>query len=296
MEPVTRRHLLSRYVASGIGVVAALACREVAKEAAKPGAASSPPDTGAVTPDSLLPAPSFAGVPGWMVLGMRKPFRGRNLNGSPTDSRTITVDSGLAIFPPNDAWRTVGRATPLRFIGLAGDTATVYPDGAADWLGDADATAVRIRPAGSKVGTGWLVPASMAGNVSLIPIHDSVSSDGNTRIWSAGEYRIRLQRTGKLSADIFAEHADMSVKRARGPQIDSAADAEMGVDSDSLLDIAGEAHIPVFHAGYRFGPRGPVVILFSEAGYECNNFRVIVFRESRVDWIEEPHFTGDCVH
>lgn len=275
-----------------LGLIATLGCHEIAKEAGK-----SSSGTTAVTADSLLPSPSFPGVPGWMVLGIRKPFVAHSANGGAAiDSQTITVDSGLAIFPPNDSWRKVERQTPLHYMGFSGDTVTVYPDGAADRLGDGDATVVRIRGPYARLGQGWLVPSSAAAGIAFLPVHDSISPEGNTRIWSAGDYRIRLQRSGKLTGDIFAEYGKMSVKRAEGPRIDSAADAEMGVDSDSLLDIAGQAHIPVFHAGYRFGPRGPVVIVFSEAGYECNNFRVVVFWDSRIEWIEEPHFTGDCAH
>jgi hypothetical protein len=80
--------------------------------------------------------------------------------------------------------------------------------------------------------------------------------------------------------------------------INPSADSSMGVgdQTDSILDLKEGWMIPAVYAALRFGRNGPIIVLFDESGYECSNTRVVVFRTTGVEWIEEPHYYGDCTH
>lgn len=253
-------------------------------------------DTTLVTADSLLPKQSYEGVPGWLALGIRHPsFKvGDVVKGQTLTTPMLIVDSGIAVFPVNDAWRGVNRGTPLVFINPTGEKSDLYADGEAVWEGSGDATVVRVRAKVILNSVGWLVPRSKAADVTALPIGESMSGDRNTRTWTAGDSRIRVQRTGKLEADVIAEARGLSVKRKSGAAINLQADSSMGVESDTLLDLRSQAHVPDFFAAYHFASSRSTVFIFVEGGYECTNYRVVVFRPSRIDWIEEPHYTGQC--
>jgi hypothetical protein len=257
---------------------------------------AAPFDTTLMTVDSLLPKQAYEGIPGWLSLGIRHPsFKvGEVVNGETITKPVIVVDSGIAVFPVNDAWRHVSRGTPLVFISPTGEKSNLYPDGEAVWEGTGDATVVRVRAIPIKNSVGWLVPRSKAADVTALPIRESLSADGNTRTWTAGDYRIRVHRTGRLDADVIAEARGLSVKRKSGARINPGADSSMGVDSDTLLDLRSKTHVPDFFAAYRFASWASTVFIFVDEGYECINYRVVVFRPSRIDWIEEPHYTGQC--
>ena len=254
------------------------------------------PDTTGVTPDSLLPKQAYEGIVGWLALGIRHPsFKaGDIVNGKTITERTVVVDSGIAIFPVDDAWRNVRRGTPLVFVGAAGEKSILYADGQAAWEGSGDATVLRVRAPLIPDAVGWLVPRNRVSDITPLPIRESISADGNTRTWTAGDYRIRIQRTGKLEADVIAETHGLAAKRRDRARINHEADSLMGVESDTILDLRTNAHLPQFLAAYQFASSASTLFIFLEEGYECVNFRVVVFRPSRIDWIEEPHYTGQC--
>lgn len=216
------------------------------------------------------------------------------MGSSHSASSRTAGDSGLAIFPHNVAWGRVGKGTPFTFVMISGVAAALYSDSVSESFPSGEATLLRVRTNRSVSGAGWLLPRADGRDVVWLPIPDSLSPDGNSRVWSVGGFRIRLRRTGRLGADLFAEANGISTKRAEGPKIDLAADSAMGIDSDSLLNLKDTWRVPEFLVGFRFGTNGPTVVLFSEAGYECQNVRILVFRPTRAEWIEEPHYYGDC--
>lgn len=272
--------------------------------APSPASDSIPPDTitpaspenQVVTPDSALPPASYDDVPGWLVIGLRHPVwpEGAFVNGQRIEKPTVLVDSGIAVFPPNDRWKSVGRGTPLVYINGKGEKTELYPDGQSVEEPDADGMVVRVRAAKIPASLGWMVPRGLAGAVHALPIVDVTSPDGNSRTWSAGPFHVRAQRRSKLSAEIFAEANGISAKRKYTSGIDPQSDSSMGVDSDTLLDLKDRARMPDFLAAFEFAP-GVAALIFGESGYECYNIRVLTFRPSKIEW-QEKWYTGPCAH
>jgi hypothetical protein len=261
--------------------------RDTAAEVAAARAGAPPGDT---TPISLLPKRFIPDVPGWLGLSMRFLIP----DTTPTGERGPTIN-GLGIFPFDTAWKHVGRATALTVIGDSG-TATVFPDGITGSDGYAgNETVLKIRPS-ETIAARWIVPQSEHAQVQILPVHDSLSEDRLTRIWSAGGAQIRLKRVNRTSARMVAEFNGHSTARSFSIGINPSADSSMGVgdQTDSVLDLKEGWMVPSVYAALRFGANGPIVMIFSESGYECMNTRVVVFRDSGAEWIEEPHFTGDC--
>ena len=261
--------------------------RDTAAETAAAMTEAPPGDT---TPTSRLPARFIADFPGW--LGRAMAYMIVDSAGADPDASAIL---GLGIFPYDTAWKHVGRSTALVVIGDSG-RATVFPEGVTGHALHGDnTTMIKVRPEVRITGF-WVVPASESKDVEILPIHDSLSADKLTRVWSIGEAKIHLHRTDRLSARMVGEFNGHSVARKDRIGINPSADSSMGVaeDTDSILDLKKGWMIPEFYAALRFGRTGPIVVLFAESGYECNNIRVVVFRASGVEWIEEPHFYGDC--
>lgn len=232
------------------------------------------------------------------MLGLRHPVlpEGAIVNGKRIEVTTIVVDSGIAVFPVNDHWKSVARGTPLVYIDDKGEKTELYPDGESVWEADGNSTVVRVRVRARTIPKelGWMVPRSIAASVHTLPIVDVTTPDGNRRTWIAGAYRVRAQRTGKLTAELFAEANGVSEKRKYLSGINPEADSSMGVESDTMLILKGEAHMPEFLAAFEFQP-GVAALVFGESGYECYNIRVITFRPSKIHWQEE-WYTGPCTH
>ena len=254
-------------------------------------AVATPPLVDDTTPLSQLPKRFIADIPGWLGFGIGYMFA----DTAGADPNAAATLDGLGIFPEDTTWKHVGRSTPLVVIGDSG-RATVFSErvtGHPLHLGNETMLKVRPLPA---IPVFWIVPESEAKDVEVLPIRDSLSPNKLTRVWSAGGARIRLQRTDRLSARMVAEYNGHSAAREGRIGINAAADSSMGVgdDTDSILDLKKGWMVPSVYAAIRFGANGPIMMLFSESGYECDNVRVVVFRPSGIEWIEEPHYYGDC--
>ena len=261
--------------------------RDTAAETSAALAQALPGDT---TPTSQLPARFIPDIPGWLGTGMG--YMIVDTVGADPNASAIL---GLGIFPDDTAWKHIRRATAMILIGDSG-RATVFPEGVTGHaLHLGNETMLKVRPE-EKMNAFWVLPQSEAKDVEVLPIRDSLSADKLTRVWSAGPARIRLYRTNRLSARMVGEFNGHSVARKDPIGINASADSSMGVgdQTDSILDLKQGWMIPSVYAALRFGRNGPIVVLFAESGYECNNVRVVVFRASGVEWIEEPHFYGDC--
>ena len=285
-----------------IALISVIACAptETAREsrprvdtttvAALPVAGALPAPPGDTTAVAALPARFIADIPGWLGLGLR--FLNQE-NSDPTDDPAV---GRLGIFPQDTAWKHVGRATPLVVIGDSG-RATFFPEGVTDSdpnLGNQ--TVLRVGPS-TRIDARWIVPQSEADDIAYLPIGDSLSADKLTRIWTAGEARIRLQRTDRRSARMVGEFHGHVAARKDLIGINPSADSSMGVETtDSILDLKKAWMIPTMLGALRFGTNGSIVVIFAESGYECMNIRVVVFRSSGIEWIEEPHFYGYCTH
>jgi hypothetical protein len=145
------------------------------------------------------------------------------------------------------------------------------------------------------VGSGWLVPGSINRDVSVIPSHDSLFADGNNRILTAGSYRIRIHRTSKLTAELFAEDGKRSVRRKNESGIFRVADSVEGVESEPFLLLTNKDRLPSFVGGVvHFANSGTAIWVFWEDDYNCSNTRAVIFRPSSIEWVEDRGFHGDC--
>ena len=231
----------------------------------------SPGDT---TPESQLPASSVPGIPGWIGLGTREVVL--KVRGS-----APTTAPAVGIFPYDAAWNRVGRATSLVAIAPEG-MPIIYPNGftARDTRGNE--IILGIRSVANVITPGWIIPTSQFPAVHLVPIQDSISSDLNSRVWTAGAARIVLRRTSPVSGELIAELNGLSATRKKGVKADSALD----------LRSSGGA-LPEFWGAFRFDAANALVMLFRE-GDSCVAVHVVVFRPSGIEWIEEPHYNGNC--
>jgi hypothetical protein len=258
---------------------------------------ASPPgiDSPPAPPDSLLPAPSYKGVPGWLVVGPQWFRADDTLKDKQSDSVTSVAERGIEIFPADSAWKKLAAGMQLTYISDRGARTTFHSAGGA--MSHEDATVLRVRDPNLSIGAGWLVPAGAAASVSVIPVRDSTSADGETRTWTAGAYRIRAHAARDQKVEIFAEVNGLSVKRIRrGTATDPFPDSSVGVKRHGRLDLQDEANVPRFFDGvYQFGPDGPAVLMFYDVAYECSDLRVIVFGRSGIEWVDEPHWVS-CAH
>jgi hypothetical protein len=205
----------------------------------------------------------------------------------------IGIDSGIAIFPSDTAWIRVGRRTALALV-QPDSVVTVYPAGGAAPDETGAAMLVRVRPArpvaAAQMSTiSWLLPASHSAGATVVAIRDSVAPDSSSRTWMIDAVRLRLRKTGRTTAELWAERDGAAPVRIRRVTIDPKADADMGVETDSVLTL-NNWRMPVVVRAFRFGVSGPLAVVFEESGYECSNYRLIVFRDGHITPIDEPHY------
>lgn len=258
-----------------------------------------PPDTGAASADSELPPPSYASVPGWLVMGGRG-FPRHIGDSTDSDRRAYTgidIDSGIIIFPADARWARVGTGTALTLLQPVGSV-TLYPGGAAEHEQYSPATLLRARalPAVElrKLSIGWMLPASSSAAMTALVVRDSVAPDSSAMTWTADSVRFVLRLTGKRSAELSASRLGRNPVHIFGMAVDSAADEDMGVDSDSLLTL-DNWRMPSVVAAFRLGDPWPVVAVIYFSGYECSNHSVVVFTASSIRSIDDPHYY-ECQH
>ena len=287
---------------SGDGAAPATEAAQVAVATSTTTPAAPPPprpDTGTVSPDSALPPPSYASLPGWLVIGGRG-FPRHIGDSTDTDPRAYTgvdIDSGIVIFPPSVRWAHVGTGTGFDLL-VPNGTVRLYPGGGAEPEPYTGATLLRARalPAVQlrKLPIGWLLPAGQAGAMKILAIRDSIAPDSSTRTWAMDSVRFRLRLTGRTTATLWAAHVGGDSMRVDEAAINHAADADMGVDTDSVLTL-DSWRMPGILTAFRLGDPWPVVAIVYSSGYECGNYRLVVFREREITPIDEPHYV-ECQH
>ena len=252
------------------------------------------PDTGVITTEKELPPSSYEGVPGWFVMGGRGFWRHIG-DSTDTDQRANTgvdADSGIVIFPYDARWARVGTATPLALLEPDGPV-TLYPGAAAEENPFTPATLLRTRALPPveirKLSMGWMIPAGRSPMMTALAIRDSVAADSSTHTWTMDSVRFRIRLTGRQKAAFWAAHVGGDSTLLFRPAVDSAADSGMGVESDSVLTLASW-EMPNVVAAFRLGDRWPVVAIVYSSGYECGNYRVVVFRAGSITAIDEPHY------
>lgn len=231
----------------------------------------------AVSLDSSPAKPSYPRAPGWLVVaGLLAP-----------------EDSVITIFPFDSAWRYVDRRGKFTLLFRDGATAVlsnVRMLGHDEWVGIdlAVRAAAPVRAEGFFAG--WLLPMDSAVGAIALPIQDSLSADGNLRTWSAGPVRLVLRRTSRTSAQLTGEQPGLKPAHLQLVAIDTATDNHMGTESPATLSLSEGWRLPNVGAAFRLGTAGPFVVVFLESGYECQNYRVVIFSKSATEIIEEPHY------
>ena len=257
----------------------------------RPHAVSPPVDTRG---DSSLPRRSYASAPGWLVIGPRSPVEDDETLEGKLQVNDTNFDSAIVVYPFDSAWARVDRRRALTLLTPRATT-RLSLDGWVKRDDDRwDGTVIGVHPAHrldmSPVLTGWLLPSDSATGASALPMHDSLTRDGSLRIWTIGSARIVLRRTGVLTAKLTAEREGLASLPLRLVSVDSADDSHMGAESDSILSLKGNWRVPRVVGAFRLGSSGPVAVVLMERGYECINYRVVLFLESRIELFDDPHY------
>lgn len=241
------------------------------------------PGTATVTPDSSLPKPSFEKLPGWLVIG--GPF---------VVSPATSTDSVLIVFPFDSAWLRGHGPTPLAL--LQGDHLTSISAarrGEPQPYSQGIYLVVHGVPPVSEGRSvvGWLLRSDSAAGATAFPVHDSLSPDGNLRTWTAGPVRLVLKRVDKTSAQLTGSLSGVKPVDLESVAVNAETDSHMGIDSTTSLDLRDDWRIPKILAALRLGATSPIVVIVEESGYECANYRIIVFDHAGIELIEEPHYS-----
>lgn len=237
--------------------------------------------------DSSMPKPSYATIPGWLVVNALHPLNDE-------DRAAPATDSVLTIFPFDSAWAHVSPRRPLTLLLPNGTTTTVFSNLKLSRHNTGNGSDVVFRSARplakAPFFAAWLLPAESAIAATTLPIRDSISADGNLRTWTAGPVRFVLRRLSKLSAKLTAEAAGVKPESLLVAEIRVDADTAMGFDSPAMLDLKEDWRLPTVGAAFRLGISGPIVIVYEAQGYECESYYILVFRQSRIERIDEPHY------
>ena len=250
-----------------------------ASSSTAPAAAQPSANTGTV---SALPATSYATLPGWLVIRAASPAAG-----TAGDSAATVV-----IFPGDSAWSRVAAGTPLLLLAETGHD-TLRMAGGAEIDDFWDATHLRVagakRSAAGDERVAWLVAADESAGLVRVALRDSVAPDGRSHSWIAGHARLSARLTGAENAEFWAEQLGSEPLLVSRVGIDREADAHMGAESDSVLQL-GSWRLPRALAAFRFEGQGRTLMIFQQDGYECANYHAVIFEAARIVSAGDRHY------
>lgn len=235
--------------------------------------------------DRDLPPPSYAELPGWLVVYAVPP----GSTGTPRPPEGV-AGGRIGIFPRTDAWGRAPRGTQLMLVTPAGNRALSFR-GAVEraYVTELEVQADQPTPTTARDAPLWLLPASKASMARFTPVEARLSND-RVRTWITEGATLTLSKTGRLTAELVLEPPGTAPVLLEGVEMRLHHDSVMGVFGDTALDIRVDWRVPRPTGAFRFSPQGPLVIVIEAQGYECQNWRVVLLNGAEVRRIESPRY------